>query len=149
MGDDNVAEPVPAPATYELRHRILGRGRTPEEVRTPDDEHPDSGHYAIRRDGAVIATGTVRRRATPSGEAPAWQIRGMATEPDLRRSGFGSAVLAALIEHTEAQGGGVIWCHARIAARTLYERHGFVVEGEPFEDAIAGTQIYMHRRTAT
>ena len=69
----------------------------------------------------------------------------MAVEPASRGRGLGSSVLRALFEHVEQRGGGLVWCHARIAARTLYERHGFVAEGELFEDPVAGIQVYMSR----
>ena len=69
----------------------------------------------------------------------------MAVEPALRGSGLGSAVLRAVLEHVEQQGGDLVWCHARVAARSLYERHGFVAEGDLIQDPVAGTQVYMSR----
>jgi ribosomal protein S18 acetylase RimI-like enzyme len=57
-------------------------------------------------------------------------------------------VLGAILEHVEQRGGELVWCHARIAARTLYERHGFVAEGELVEDPVAGIQVYMSRSLA-
>ena len=139
-------EAVAADDTYELRHRVLGRGRTPADIAAADDAEPDSAHFAVRIDGAVVATGTVRRRRSPHGGAGAqWQVRGMAVEPELRSRGLGSAILARIIGHVEERGGGVTWCHVRIAARSLYQRHGFVPEGEPFDDAVAGTQVFMSR----
>lgn len=69
----------------------------------------------------------------------------MAVEPCLRGRGLGSAVLLSLLDHVAVHGGGLVWCHARIAAKSLYERHGFVPKGEPFEDAVAGMQLFMSR----
>ena len=69
----------------------------------------------------------------------------MAVEPELRGRGIGAAILTAIIGHVEHRGGGVVWCHARIGARSLYERHGFVAEGDPFDDAVAGPQVFMSR----
>lgn len=138
-------ERVPAVETYELRHRVLGRGDSPAGIAADDDGDPASGHFAHRIDGHVVATGTIRRRTTPAGVESAWQIRGMAVEPDHRGKGVGSAILTALIDHACAHGGGTIWCYARIAARTLYELHGFSVAGEPFHDPVAGTQVLMLR----
>lgn len=147
MHDGVVADVVPAVETYELRHRVLGRGTTPAHVKSADDLDLDSGHYAVKIDGVVVATGTIRRKPSPRGEERAWQIRGMVVQPELRGRGLGSDVLTALIHHAESLGGGLMWCYARIGARTLYERHGFEAEGEAFEDAVAGTQVYMARRS--
>ena len=60
-------------------------------------------------------------------------MRGMATEPEARRRGAGSAVLTALIDHARENGATLVWCNARIGARTLYERAGFAVVSEQFE----------------
>jgi ribosomal protein S18 acetylase RimI-like enzyme len=140
---------VRAEETYDLRHQVLGRGASAAEVADADDDDPDSGHFVIRTDGVVVATGTVRRRVSPrAADGRHWQVRGMAVEPALRGRGLGSAVLGAILEHVEQRGGELVWCHARIAARTLYERHGFVAEGELVEDPVAGIQVYMSRSLA-
>lgn len=144
-----MVERVRAEETYALRHRVLGRGASADDVAAADDDDPDSGHFVIRKEGAVVATGTVRRRNSPrAAGGQHWQVRGMAVEPAFRGRGLGSAVLGAILEHVEQRGGELVWCHARIAARTLYERHGFIADGELVEDPIAGIQVYMGRSVA-
>ena len=69
----------------------------------------------------------------------------MAVESALRGKGMGSAILVAILEHVVQRGGDLVWCHARIEARTLYERHGFVADGDLVEDPVAGTQVFMSR----
>lgn len=140
-----VIERVLAAETYELRHLVLRRGDSPAGVAADDDDHPENGHFAHKIDDRVVATGTIRRRPTPTGVEPAWQIRGMAVEPEHRGKGLGSAILSALLDHADAHGGGVIWCEARIAAKALYERQGFTVAGDPFDDPVAGVQVPMLR----
>lgn len=140
-----VIERVPAAETYELRHLVLRRGDSPAGVAADDDDEPENGHFVHKIEDRVVATGTIRRRPTPTGVGPAWQIRGMAVRPAYRGKGLGTAILTALLEHADAHGGGVIWCDARIAAKTLYERHGFSVAGEPFYDPVAGVQVPMLR----
>lgn len=66
----------------------------------------------------------------------------------MRRQGLGAAVLAALIDHVAERGGGYLWCHARLQARSLYERHGFICDGDAFEDAVTGPQIFMSRNVS-
>ena len=78
-------------------------------------------------DGAALAVGTVIL------EAPGWRVRGMATAPAARGRGLGALVLAALIDHARAQGAELIWCAARPRAVPLYERAGFVPEGEQYD----------------
>lgn len=75
-----VVERVPAEVTYELRHRVLGRGASPADVAAADDDDPESGHVAHLADGVVVGTGTIRRRPLPGDGAAGWQIRGMAVD---------------------------------------------------------------------
>jgi ribosomal protein S18 acetylase RimI-like enzyme len=82
----------------------------------------------------------------PDGEPDEWRVRGMATEPEARGRGAGSAVLDALIEHAAAQGATRIWCNARIPAVSLYARAGFEVESEEFEIPGIGPHVVMARR---
>lgn len=139
-----VVERVAAAETYELRHRVLGRGRSPADVAAPDDEDPDSGHFVVRVDGEIVGTGTVRRRSLAAADPRSqWQIRGMAVLPEAQGQGLGSQVLAAILDHVGAQDGGLAWCHARIRAEGLYRRAGFTVVGEPFDDPVAGRQVLM------
>jgi GNAT superfamily N-acetyltransferase len=139
---------VPAEVTFPLRHQVLGRHAHPAELARPDDDAPDSGHFVIR-DGSdeVLATGTVRRQSAPPplrGDV-GWQIRGMAVVEGQRGMGLGTQILSALVEHVARNGGGLMWCRARVLAVSLYERSGFKAHGDPVEDEVAGLQVLMAR----
>ena len=143
-----MVERVSADVTFPLRHRVLGRHARPEELARPDDDAPDSGHFAVYgTQGEVVATGTVRRQAAPPPlEAEqGWQVRGVAVADDLRGGGLGTSVLSALVRHVASCGGGLMWCHVRARAVSLYGRMGFVRYGEPVEDEVAGPQVLMAR----
>jgi GNAT superfamily N-acetyltransferase len=122
-----------------LRHAVL-RPHQPLEV-IAGHEPPGAVAYAAFEDGEQqpIAVGLVGRDGGPD----VWRVRGMATEPEARGRGAGSAVLRALIDHARANGGALVWCNARIAARTLYERCGFVVVSEQFEIETIGPHYRM------
>jgi ribosomal protein S18 acetylase RimI-like enzyme len=118
----------PARVVRPLRAAVLRPGQPPEAAVFPGDDDPRAGHVALRDGGGrVVAVGSV----FPEGEG--FRVRGMATDPAARGRGLGSEVLAALIAHAREQGAEVIWCHARIPALALYERAGFVREGEVFD----------------
>lgn len=72
-----------------------------------------------------------------------WRLRGMATEPDVRGAGFGTALLAACMEHVAASGGGELWCNARVPAVGFYQRAGFEVVSEAFDIAGIGPHVVM------
>lgn len=144
-----MVEQVRAEVTFPLRLRVLGRGTRPGDLAREDDDHSDSAHFATRRNGRVVATGTVRRRQPPfPTDSDGWQIRGMAVEEAERGKGLGTAILDAIIEHVAGRGGGVVWCHVRERAESLYRRAGFGSLGKPFEDPVAGQQILMFRMVA-
>jgi ribosomal protein S18 acetylase RimI-like enzyme len=70
-------------------------------------------------------------------------VRGMATAPAVRGRGSGAAVLSALVEHAMQHGATRIWCNARLPARSLYERAGFVVISDVFEPPAIGPHVVM------
>jgi GNAT superfamily N-acetyltransferase len=67
----------------------------------------------------------------------------MATAPDWRGRGAGSAVLAAVFAYVAASGGGLLWCNARLGAVDFYKRAGLTTTGEPWEEPVIGPHIAM------
>jgi ribosomal protein S18 acetylase RimI-like enzyme len=81
----------------------------------------------------------------PEGEPGEWRVRGMATLPDFRGRGVGSAVLALLLDHARGHGATTVWANVRTPARTLYERAGLEIVGEEFELPDIGLHVVMRR----
>jgi ribosomal protein S18 acetylase RimI-like enzyme len=55
----------------------------------------------------------------------------MATDPAVRGTGAGRALVDEGLARVAARGGDLVWCDARVAAAGFYERMGFtVVTGE-------------------
>jgi GNAT superfamily N-acetyltransferase len=128
-----VIERVEPEATFALRRAVLDREPTADE---------GGAHFVVRHGSDVVATGTVRERER------GWQVRGMAVVESMRGRGLGTAVLDAVLAHVADNGGGTVWCHARVAAVSLYERAGFVAVGEPRVDDVAGEQVHLQRIVA-
>jgi predicted GNAT family N-acyltransferase len=57
-------------------------------------------------------------------------------------------VLGYAIGHVAKQGGGVLWCQARVPARRFYERAGFVPAGAEWLEPQIGPHIAMWREVA-
>jgi ribosomal protein S18 acetylase RimI-like enzyme len=142
---------VSAAVTFPLRQKILRPHESLADMVRPDDEHPDSAHFAVFDiAGEVIATGTVRGRpAAWAADEAGYQIRGMAVDENFRGRGLGAALLDAIIGHVQERGGGILWAEVRVKARTLYERAGFVSQGEPFKTEHAGLQVVMWVRISS
>jgi GNAT superfamily N-acetyltransferase len=139
---------VSAIVTWPLRQRVLRPHQTPEQMALPDDEDPDTGHYAaLDAADCIVGTASVRRESPPWDVAAgsAWRLRGMATDDSVRNRGIGSEVLAAAVAHVAGRGGGLLWCNARIGAVAFYERAGFETRGEPFDEPDIGPHVAMWR----
>jgi predicted GNAT family N-acyltransferase len=142
-------ERVEAQVVRPLRRDVL-RPHQPEEMSLyPGDDDPRSAHAAVRRrvDSEVIAVGTVLPDPPPWDlrRHDGWRIRGMATRDEARGRGLGASVLAALLDHVAASGGGLVWCNARVPAQTLYTRAGFIARGQVFDIAGIGPHLHMWR----
>jgi GNAT superfamily N-acetyltransferase len=70
----------------------------------------------------------------------------MATMPEARGRGAGAAVLNALLDHARSHGARGAWASVRVAARTLYERAGFVAVSDEFEPPHIGPHVIMSRQ---
>jgi GNAT superfamily N-acetyltransferase len=141
MVDVTIAQVDPV-LTLPLRQQVLRPKLRLDEMNVFGDDGVDTGTYAAMDEtGEVVCTATVRREPPRPGLedlvptedlAKAWRLRGMATRPELRSTGIGSRVLQTCIDHVRADGGGLLWCEARVPAVGFYERAGFVTWGEPF-----------------
>jgi len=71
----------------------------------------------------------------------AWRLRGMATDPQRRGTGAGSAILREARRIARGDGASLMWCLARVPAVGFYLRHGWTT----FE-GVFDTDIGPHQR---
>jgi len=107
-----------------------------------ESEPADAFAVAAFEGEDLIAVGLVG----PEGEPGQWRVRGMATAPEARGRGAGSAVLAALLDHALSQGGREAWASVRTPAQSLYERAGFRVDSDVYEVPRIGPHVLMRLR---
>ena len=111
-----------------MRVFVDEQGVPPEEELDEYDNSAD--HAAALLSGRVVGTG--RLYLLPSGVA---QIGRMAVESTHRREGIGSLILSFLEERARLNEDATVIVHAQTYVQTFYERHGYVVVGEPFMEA--------------
>ena len=92
------------------------------------DDMDDACLHAVAFDAQGRALGT--GRLLPDGH-----IGRMAVMRDFRGRGIGSTILDLLVREARGLGYHAVALHAQTHARGFYERHGFVAEGEEFEEA--------------
>jgi predicted GNAT family N-acyltransferase len=125
-----------AETTYPLWRDVLREGRPVARLA----DLAGTLHLAARTvDGQLV--GVVRFSPVPcpwrQSRAP-WQLRGMATDPAVRGTGAGRALVAEGLARVAALGGDLVWCDARVAAVGFYERMGFRVVTEQFDKPEGG-----------
>lgn len=91
-----------------------------------DGEDAAAQHWLALREGLPVGTARMLRNG---------HIGRMAVLMEGRRSGVGSALLAAAVEHARSAGLREVYLHAQLHALSFYERQGFVAEGPEFLDA--------------
>jgi predicted GNAT family N-acyltransferase len=138
-----IVEEVAAEVTYELRRAILRPNGG--EITWAGDEDAATFHLAARGpDGRVV--GVVRLSPAPCPWRTAgnpWQLRGMATDPAVRGTGAGRALVAEGLARVSARGGDLVWCHARVTAAAFYERMGFTVVTGEYDKPDVGPHVGM------
>jgi predicted GNAT family N-acyltransferase len=116
----------------------------PPEAPLPGDELDFAVHIAawstqIPEDGAsraLASTCFIYPECCPAFDTAKhhWHLRQMATDPRLRASGAGAAVILGVITYLVATDADLLWCHARSSAAGFYRKVGFASVGEEFTD---------------
>lgn len=149
--------PVAAERVRPLRARVLRPGVPEAQLVYPGDAAPGALHLAALRGDEVVGIASLNPEPPPpvlagaagapgAGTARAWRLRGMATAPEVRGDGCGALLLQGCFEHVRAQGGGLLWCNARLVALGFYEKLGLARIGERFEIGDIGPHYVMFRR---
>ncbi|MCZ6828207.1 MAG: GNAT family N-acetyltransferase [Gammaproteobacteria bacterium] len=102
-----------------------------EEQAVPSDIEIDgrdetATHFLLTRDSVVLGCG----RLLEDGK-----ITRLALLPEYRGDGLGTALLAYIVAHAKGRGLERVYLHAQDQATAFYQRAGFAVRGEGFEEA--------------
>jgi YbgC/YbaW family acyl-CoA thioester hydrolase len=116
-----------------LRHAVFAVEKgIPAELMS--DAADDSAHHALitNRLGVPLATG---RLVLLAEDGQRGQIGRMAVVSSQRSQDLGGQLLKALLAQAQQLGMAEVMLHAQAGAVRFYGRHGFVPEGQPFEEA--------------
>jgi predicted GNAT family N-acyltransferase len=115
-----------APASRIRFAVFVEEQRVPPEIELDGMDQHCVHALAIAPDGSAIGTG----RLLPDGH-----IGRMAVVKQWRGRGVGSAILEALVRAAASRGDARVVLSAQTHALEFYRRHGFVAEGEVYEEA--------------
>ncbi|OIN68365.1 GNAT family N-acetyltransferase [Exiguobacterium sp. KRL4] len=124
---------IQASEVIPLRHEVLRPHQPIEACIYPDDHAEETFHLGGIKNGCIVAIGTFSKCSFEQDSEITYQLRGMATSPDVRGEGFGKALLEEarnVLVKREARGW---WCNARLVAVPFYEQIGLTIASESFE----------------
>lgn len=122
---------VPVDRIRQLRHAVLRPGQPAGASRYPGDA--DGLHFAAEgADGSLLGCVSVLPEPAPE-ETAAWRLRGMATDPAVRGTGYGRALLTAAVDELRRRGVPLVWCTARAGAEGFYLKYGWQPVGPLFD----------------
>ncbi len=144
---------IPPERAFSLRQAVLRPWLSIEELAASDVPAPTFA--ALAEDGNVLCCATLLCDEAPAavpasarGRLAGYRLRNMATAPEHRGEGLGRALLGAVLDFVADNGGGLLWCHARIPAVGFYEKLGLERAGEEFTVERIGPHVVMWRIVA-
>ncbi len=138
---------------YALRRRVL-RGNDPAvSVQDPRDHDDSAQHYALRRDGDIVASGSFYpSHSVLDASRDAYQLRYLATSPDVQGQRYGTVLLRAAESRLSSAGVSEVWANGRDTAWGFYERNGWSQQPDSQhlskETGLAHTVIYKSLRSS-
>lgn len=132
----------------DLRYRVL---RSPEEPQKSayfnNDYQITTRHMALIRDTFLVSCGSFILSDDDDDGRTGYKLRGMATEPDCQKQGYGRLLLQASEEYIMKETGVLFfWCKARISAVAFYQNCGWSIDSNPFEIKGYGMHRYMSKQ---
>jgi len=119
-----VIKEVELPLVWDMRHRIMYPQQDPVEVRLPDDS--DALHLGYYDGGRLMSVISLFERND------SLQFRKFATENEYQRRGYGSQLLAHVMEYARTRKVNNVWCNARLSATAFYRKFGMTETGQPW-----------------
>ena len=136
---------ITAAETIPIRWPVLRPGFPRETAIFAGDDIATAKHYGAFDGSELVGVASMYLAPLPERVevAPAWQLRGMATLPEVRGRGFGGALLDACVAHARAECAALLWCNARISAAAFYAKHGWEIVGAEFDIPTVGPHFRM------
>jgi predicted GNAT family N-acyltransferase len=134
--------------TKPLRHKVLWPHIENTEDCVIDIDHRDDAiHLGAIEDGKIIGICSLFEMTSPKiSDAKQYRLRAMATDPEVRGSGAGAAIVKEALDIVRTKGYDVLWCDARKVALGFYERMGFDRIDEWYEVRNIGPHQFMYFR---
>lgn len=138
---------ISAQETYNIRLIVL-RNNIDLPHKFKEDEHESTFHLGSFYNNKLVGIASFIQNKTEAieGEGEQYQLRGMATLPEVRGMGAGRLLLEEAKNILKIKNIDVLWCNARKEAVGFYNSLDFVITGEEFEVLKVGPHFKMYTR---
>lgn len=143
-----VPEFIKSSETIDLRHRILRPNQDLTICHYAEDDLSSTFHLGIRGPaGQIIANGTfIKQNHQLFQQANcAYRLRGMATDSDFQKQGFGKAILEKGQQELLKRNCDLLWFNARLIAEEFYAKLGFSANPVVFDIPGANLHKVMYK----
>lgn len=113
---------VPLDIIWQMRKEVMYPDFTIEQVKLPDDK--EGLHLGVYEDEVPVSVVSVFVKNNQL------QFRKFATLTACQGKGYGSRLLAYVMQLAQQQQCSAIWCNARVNAMAFYEKSGMEPVGE-------------------
>ena len=136
---------INAADTVAIRRIVLRPGFPRETAIFAGDDAPTTRHFGAFVNERLAGVASIYAAPLPErpDAAPALQLRGMATLPEVRGRGYGRALLEACVAHARGENAALLWCNARTGAAPFYRKHGWMILGDEFDIPTVGPHLSM------
>ena len=138
---------IPAADTIDIRWLILRPGFPRETAVFDGDDASETQHFGGYLNAGLVGVASIYLAPCPDrpDATRTWQLRGMATLPEVRGLGIGKALVAACETAVREAGDTLLWCNARTSAIEFYAQLSWSVSSEEFDIPTVGPHRRMLR----
>ena len=130
----------------KLRHSVLRKGKPFSTTKYNKDNQKDTFHLAVIEGEKTITCATFYPEKTKHSKSEQqYRLRGMATDLEFRRKGFGKLLMEESFERLKQKKCDTLWCNARLVAVDFYRSLGFETKGKMFNIRDIGPHYYMFK----
>ncbi|WP_428742892.1 GNAT family N-acetyltransferase [Tenacibaculum sp.] len=136
---------ISAQETYNIRLTVL-RNNIDLPFKFEGDKDESTFHLGAFYQGKLVGIATFVKKDLESFEGKHYQLRGMATLPEVRGKGAGRLLIEKAKSILKEKRIAVLWCNARKEAIGFYEGLDFEIIGEEFEVIKVGPHYKMYAK---
>ncbi|WP_299125734.1 GNAT family N-acetyltransferase [uncultured Tenacibaculum sp.] len=131
--------------TSKIRLEVLRKG-IDLPYKFKEDLEEDTFHLGVFYREKLVTIATFIRNNLKGLEGEHYQLRGMATLPEVRGKGFGKIIIEAAVKVLKTRGIKYLWCNARKEVTMFYEKLKFVKIGDEFMVEKVGPHFKMYTK---